>query len=96
MSQRYLEVSYRKGKPLAAYLYLARKSGDVSARTDRPEPGFVVDRAGDGRAIGVEITSPAKVTLAALNRVLAAINEAPATPDELAPLLTSQTRASQA
>jgi len=28
MSNSYLEVTYRKGKPFAAYLYLDRRAGD--------------------------------------------------------------------
>ena len=31
---RYLEVIYRKGKPLAAYLYLPRRDGDTAARSE--------------------------------------------------------------
>ncbi len=33
MGKRYLEVTYRDGKPVAAYLYLQRQSGDRSVRT---------------------------------------------------------------
>ncbi len=87
MKQRYLEVSYRRGKPLAAYLYLPRQAGDRSARTERQEAGLLVDYAPDGRPIGVEITAPSQVTLAAFNRVLAAVQQSPLTPTELAPLL---------
>jgi uncharacterized protein YuzE len=87
MKQRYLEVSFRRGKPLAAYLYLPRQAGDRSARTERHEAGLLVDYAADGRAIGVEITGPSQVTLATVNRVLAAIQQSPLTAAELAPLL---------
>ena len=86
MKHRYLEVTYRNGKPIAAYFYLARESEDASARTERREEGLLVDFAADGRAIGIEITSPGSLSLAALNRALAALNQEPATPDELAPL----------
>lgn len=93
--QRYLEVTYRKGKPFVAYLYLPRKIGDRSARTERREAGLLIDYAADGRAIGIEITAPTKVTLANLNQALAAANQPPATPDDLAPLLAAQTRAAR-
>jgi hypothetical protein len=86
--QRYLEVAYRKGKPLAAYLYLCRQAGDQSARTERREAGLLIDYAADGRAIGVEITAPRQVTLASLNQALADVQQEPLTADELAPLLT--------
>ncbi len=87
MNQRYLEVSYRRGKPLAAYLYLPREAGDRSARTEPQEAGLLVDYAADGRAIGVEITAPSQITLAALKRILATLEQAPATEPEFAPLL---------
>ena len=87
MKQRYLEVSYRRGKPLAAYLYLPRQPGDKSARTQQQEAGMLIDYAPDGRPIGVEMTAPSQVTLAAVNRVLATLQESPLTPAELAPLL---------
>ena len=90
MYQRYLDVTYRKGKPLAAYFHLPRKPGDFSARTERSHSGLVIDFAEDGRAIGIEITSPTKVTLAALGEALAAVNQEPATADEIAPLLSVQ------
>jgi uncharacterized protein YuzE len=70
MRQRYLQVGFLKGKPFAAYLYLARRAGDVSARTERQDAGLLIDYAADGRAIGIEITAPSKVTLEAINRAL--------------------------
>ena len=90
--QRYLEVTYRKGKPLAAYLYLPRNTGDTSVRTTQHEPGIVTDFAADGRAIGIEITAPNHITLDSLNRALAAANQPPATANDLAPLLAAQNR----
>ena len=93
--QRYLQVTYRKGKALAAYLYLPRNTGDTSVRTTQHEPGIVTDYAADGRAIGIEITAPTKVTLANLNQALADANQPPATPDDLVPLLAAQSRAAR-
>ena len=90
--QRYLEVTYRKGKPLVAYFYLPRNVGDTSVRTTQHDPGIVTDFAADGRAIGIEITAPTKVTLASLNQALAAANQPPATANDLAPLLATQDR----
>jgi uncharacterized protein YuzE len=86
MKHRYLEVTYRNGKPIAAYFYLPRKPGDLSTCTERREEGLLIDFSADGRAIGVEITSPASLSLASLNRALAAVDQEPATADELAPL----------
>lgn len=86
MKNRYLEVTYRDGRPLAAYLYLPRHSGDTSVRTSRCDDGLLIDFAADDRAIGIEITAPGKVSLAMLNRVLKSIHEEPATPSEMSPV----------
>lgn len=86
MKQRYLEITFRKGKPIAAYLYLPRQPQDRSARTEMREGGLVIDFAADGRAIGIEITSPSTLTLGTLNRVLGEVKQEPATGAEVAPL----------
>lgn len=86
MKQTYLEVTYRHGRPLAAYLYLPRDEGDKSVRTTRVEPGMVIDFSQDGRAIGVEITAPTMVTVANLNRVLADVGVPPIPREDLMPL----------
>lgn len=86
MKHAYLEVTYRKGRPLAAYYYLPRRDGDRSARTERAEGGLLVDYAADGRAIGIEITSPSRLDVSQLNRLLERLGHGPAAPEDLAPL----------
>ena len=86
MRDRYLEVTYRKGKPLAAYLYLPHKAGVNSVRTERDSAGLLVDYDDQGRPIGIEVTSPATLTLQQLNAVLSHLNLPPVTSEELAPL----------
>ena len=86
MKHRYLEVTFRNGKPVAAYLYLPRNAADRSVRTERHEQGLLIDFTADGRAIGIEITAPTKLSVAALNRALAAVNQEPATAEELGPV----------
>ncbi len=71
MRQRYLEVTFRKGKAFAAYLYLPRKSGARVARTVEEERGVHVDLDEDDAPMGVEITAPGAITAAELNVVLA-------------------------
>jgi uncharacterized protein YuzE len=85
MSKPYLEVTYRKGKPFAAYLYLDRRSGDSAARSERRED-FVVDYAEDGHPIGVELIRLSRVNLPALNEVLSASRSTALVSDDLAPL----------
>ena len=89
MKQTYLEVTFRNGRPLAAYYYLPRKPGDKSVRIRRVEPGLVIDFAKGGRPIGIEITTPAKFSLVGLNRVLRELGFAAATRNELAPLMAA-------
>lgn len=86
IATRYLEITYRHGKPLAAYLYLARNSDDRSERVGEIRKGYLVDRAADGRPIGIELTSPQRVTLAELNDVLAELQLDPLSPEDLSPL----------
>ena len=70
MRESYLEVTFRRGRPLAAYLYLPRASGEKSFRTSRVDPGMIVDFSRGGKPIGIELTAPDKVTLTALNQLL--------------------------
>jgi hypothetical protein len=89
MSEPYLEVTYRHGRPLAAYFYLPRARRLKSAHTRRVEPGMIIDFAANGRALGIEITAPAQLTLAALNRVLRDLGAAPVRKADLSPLVAA-------
>jgi hypothetical protein len=87
MKQPYLEITFRHGRPMAAYLYLPRKMGEKSCRTAKIEPGMIIDFAPNGNPIGIEITAPTKVTAADINHVLRNLNLLPVDDIELAPLL---------
>ena len=87
MKEPHLEVTFRHGRPIAAYYYLPRDANQKSAGTRRVEPGLVIDFTAEGQAIGIEITAPAKVSLAALNAVLKELGHAPASEADLAPVL---------
>lgn len=86
MKQRYLEVTYRKGKPLAAYLYLPRPLGATSVKTEDAGSGMRVDYDAAGNAIGVELTAPALVTLDDISELLTRQGQARLSSDEWAPL----------
>ena len=86
MKHRYLEVTFRNGKPVAAYFYLPRNPGDTSTRTERRDGGLLIDYSIDGRPIGIEITAPAHLSLDALNQVLTSLHFQPAARQEVAPL----------
>ena len=82
----YLEVTFHRGSPLVAYLYLLRRSGEKSVRTRRAEPGLVIDFNQKGQPMGIEILEPAKVTLPGINRVLRELGLKPLKKTDLAPL----------
>ena len=85
MAKPYLEVTYRGGKVLAAYLYVNRRPGDTPARSDR-RADFVVDYSDDGRLIGVELLRLTAVNTSALNDILTAASTPAIGEQELAPL----------
>jgi hypothetical protein len=59
MTERSLQVTYRKGRTFAAYLHLSHPTGEKSARTvASPDGLLIVDYAASGRPLGVEITAP--------------------------------------
>jgi len=89
MKETYLEVTYRRGHAVAAYYYLPRRPEDRSHKTRRIEPGFVIDFARDGRAIGIEITAPTRLSVAALNKVLRELGFPLVTRADLAPVLAA-------
>lgn len=86
MKNTYLEVTFRKGKPIAAYLYLPRPSDARAVRTQKFSPGMLVDYGPDGVPIGIEFTSTRNIRLADVNAVLSAARESPTSADDLAPL----------
>lgn len=86
MKERYLEVTFRKGQPLAAYLYLPRQPGVRSARTEQATRGILVDYSDTGDPIGLEIAAPTEVTAEEINAVLERLGLAPVEPPELAPI----------
>ncbi len=89
MKEPYLEVTFRHGRPIAAYYYLPREANQKSARTRRVEPGLIIDFTAEGQAIGIEITAPAKISLVALNAVLKELGHPPASEVDLAPVLAA-------
>jgi uncharacterized protein YuzE len=89
MKHSYLEVTYRNGRPFAAYYYLPRQDGDTSARTERVGGGLLVDFSSDGRPIGIEISSPARLDLRFLNETLVRLGQELARPEDLAPVVAA-------
>jgi len=89
MNEPYLEVTFRRGRAFAAYLYLPRQADEKSASTKRVEPGMVIDFGPSGNPIGIEITSPGQISLSDINSVLQDLGLPPVTQTDLAPLLAA-------
>ena len=78
MTERSLQVTYRKGRTFAAYRHLSHPAGDKSARTvASADELLIVDYSASGKALGVEITAPQLVPLDRLNQLLAELGEPP-------------------
>ena len=89
MNTPYLEVTYRRGRAIAAYYYLPRRSGQRSVRTRRVDAGLLIDYARDGQPIGVEITAPGSLSVTIFNRVLRELGLPPVKREDVAPLLAA-------
>lgn len=86
MRERYLEVTFRKGRVLAAYLYLPGPADAKSARTEEQGDGILVDYMENGDPMGIEITAPQQITADTLNAVLERLGQPPISENEFAPL----------
>lgn len=90
MTERSLQVTYRKGRPFAAYLYLSHETGEKSSRTAASSDGLlVVDYAASGYALGVEITAPQAVPLERVNALLVELGQLPLTEQDYRPVLAA-------
>ncbi len=58
MTERCLQITYRKGHPLAAYLYLPRSTNEKSARTEATPTAFSSWTVLRDRASGEQTTYP--------------------------------------
>lgn len=87
MTERSLQVTYRKGRAFAAYLHLSHPTGEKSAKTmPSPDGLLVVDYSATGRPVGIEITAPQAVSLARLNQLLADLGETPLAEQDYKPV----------
>jgi hypothetical protein len=90
MTERSLQVTYRKGRPFAAYLHLAHATGQRSARTVPSSDGLlIVDYSANGQPVGVEITAPRAVSLDRLNELLTELGEPPLSERDYLPVLAA-------
>ncbi len=86
MSAISLQITYRKGEPFAAYIYLAHRPGTKSARTEPVGPELLIDYADDGTPLGIEVVSPGFVTEDEILSVFERLGIEPPPTHDLAPL----------
>jgi uncharacterized protein YuzE len=89
MKGRYLEVTFRKGRPIGAYLYLPRRGAERAVRVTKASPSLLIDYDASGKPIGIEITAPARVGPTALNKVLVRFGQPRLGPEDRAPLMAA-------
>ncbi|MCA8938001.1 MAG: DUF2283 domain-containing protein [Planctomycetes bacterium] len=80
----YLHVTFRDGKFLAAYLYLAEPKGDRRPRSKRLSGSVLADMDEQGNVIGVEILSREGLNADTLNVLLKPYGVRTIQPRELA------------
>lgn len=87
MRDKYLEITYRKGKVVAAYLYLPRELGEKSLRTEKFVEGILIDYGKFDRPIGIEITDPRKIRSKIIDDILLRLENISVQSEDFAPLL---------
>lgn len=85
----FLEVSYRRGKPFAGYLYLSDARPRTPCRTVEIRPGVLIDLGDDGEPLGIEFLSPGTVTLDDLRAMEPHLRGARLRREDLSPILAS-------
>jgi len=83
----YLEITYRKGKPFAGYLYLSDTRPQEPCRTEEVRPGVLVDTAADGEVLGIEFLSPGSVTPEDLQAIARHLRDVQLPAEDLSPVM---------
>ncbi len=81
-----LQITYRKGKPFAAYIYLSHRCGQKSVRTEAITEDLLIDYAQDGTPLGIEVVSPGIVSIEEIQGVFDHLGLGRVEPIELGPL----------
>lgn len=84
-----IQVTYRRGKPFAAYIHLGRKPGEESVRSEEVAPELIADYGADGRVLGVEVVSPGATTVDEIFEVFDKLDLVRPTADDLSPLVAA-------
>lgn len=86
MTQPYLEISYRRGKPYLGYLYLAKRS---KVARSRRVGELVIDLNAAGEVLGIELLAFTPETINALRSELDQLGLSHLAQTELQPLVAA-------
>ena len=89
MNRIFLKVTYRHGRPLAAYVQLPREPGDRTTKTERVDDVLLVDRSADNRPMGVEITDPSRFDPDRLVELLRSLGQSDIDRTDFLPLMAA-------
>ncbi len=81
-----LQITYRKGKPFAAYIYLSHRREQKRVRTEAITEDLLIDYAQDGTPLGIEIVSPEIVSIDEIQSVFDRLGLSRPEPVELKPI----------
>ncbi|HEX8339651.1 MAG TPA: DUF2283 domain-containing protein [Tepidisphaeraceae bacterium] len=87
MKKPSLQITYRNGKPFAAYLYVG--GGDRKVAKSRERGPVVIDFDADGNVLGVELHTITAATVEELKKELAAFRFNELSDNDLKPLLAA-------
>lgn len=81
-----LQMTYRNGKAVAAYIGLGRVMGERCVRSEEVGPEIVVDFGADGRPLGIEVIDPISATAEEVYGVFDRLGLRRPSPGALSPL----------
>ena len=83
----FLEVTYRRGKPVAGYLYLGEPSSGAPCETKHVRLDGLVDIDSNGEALGVEFLAPGFVTPEDIQAIVRCLHGVPVPTEDLSPIM---------
>jgi hypothetical protein len=82
MRERSLQLTFVRGRPIGAYIYLPRKERAAITRTVERSHGLIVDYSGDGGPVGIEIITFDTELPDRVNQLLTEMGLEPLSPEE--------------
>ena len=81
-----IQVTYRRGRPFAAYIYLRHRPGQKALRTEEVGEDLLVDFGEGDQPLGIEVVNPGAVGIDEVLRVFDELGLGRPDPRDLGPL----------